>query len=242
MPIRPTIWRKLRRLYKSNLSETIWLSIVLCCGSCPSLWFIPSSSNCPWTIFHLATLLNVALVALVFGYTVSLKLQVYFDLSYQNTLKLSLSGFLWAYLRLPGFTQVCTPCRSWLLLPCSFCRSGMWPFLYQWYVGTCYESIHEKIGDKIEWSSSGFTLSYRFMVWLWSWSLPVLRLCYRMLTGTHVKKPNRLQNDGPTTRTVSEVEYYHRGVNRQNLWLNQAHMKEFTSISVSAHQTTSIGN
>lgn len=34
----------------------------------------------------------------------------------------------------------------------------------------------------------GFTLFYGFIVWLWSWSLPVLRLCYRMLTGIHVRK------------------------------------------------------
>ena len=29
---------------------------------------------------------------------------------------------------------------------------------------------------------------YGFIVWLWSWSLPVLRLCYRMLTGIHVRR------------------------------------------------------
>ena len=46
------------------------------------------------TIVHLiATLLNVLVVALIFlAYTVSLKLQVYFALSYRNSLKLSLIG------------------------------------------------------------------------------------------------------------------------------------------------------
>ena len=47
-----------------------------------------------------------------------------------------------------------------------------------------------------------------------------------------------------TTRTVSEVEYYHRSqLNLLSLWLKiRPASKEFTSISVSAHQTISIGN
>ena len=56
--------------------------------------------------------------------------------------------------------------------------------------------------------------------------MPVLRLCYRMLTGIHVRRPQRVA-EHVTTRTVSEVEYYHRESTQlaQSLVENQARIE-----------------
>ena len=57
------------------------------------------------TIFHLlATFLNILVVAFVFlAYTVSLKLQVHYELSYRNTVKLALIGI---FMNLPAIAKV----------------------------------------------------------------------------------------------------------------------------------------
>ena len=105
------------------------------------------------TIFHLlATFLNVLVVALVFlAYTVSLKLQVYFDLSYQNTLKLSLIGI---FMSLPPIAKVLL--GSALLVGVGyympallfFVGIGMWHFFISDMLEPIYESIHEKLATK----------------------------------------------------------------------------------------------
>ena len=105
------------------------------------------------TIFHLlATFLNVLVVALVFlAYTVSLKLQVYFDLSYQNTLKLSLIGI---FMSLPAITKVLL--GTTLLVGVGyympallfFVGIGMWHFFISDMLEPIYESIHEKLATK----------------------------------------------------------------------------------------------
>ncbi|MEZ7620572.1 DUF624 domain-containing protein [Streptococcus sp. 27098_8_23] len=105
------------------------------------------------TIFHLlATFLNVLVVALVFlAYTVSLKLQVYFDLSYQNTLKLSLIGI---FMSLPAIAKVLL--GSALLVGVGyympalffFVGIGMWHFFISDMLEPIYESIHEKLATK----------------------------------------------------------------------------------------------
>ena len=105
------------------------------------------------TIFHLlATFLNVLVVALVFlAYTVSLKLQVYFDLSYQNTLKLSLIGI---FMSLPAIAKVLL--GTTLLVGVGyympallfFVGIGMWHFFISDMLEPIYESIHEKLATK----------------------------------------------------------------------------------------------
>ena len=105
------------------------------------------------TIFHLlATFLNVLVVALVFlAYTVSLKLQVYVDLSYQNTLKLSLIGI---FMSLPAIAKVLL--GSALILGVGyympallfFVGIGMWHFFISDMLEPIYESIHEKLATK----------------------------------------------------------------------------------------------
>lgn len=105
------------------------------------------------TIFHLlATFLNILVVAFVFlAYTVSLKLQVYFDLSYQNTLKLSLIGI---FMSLPAIAKVLL--GSALLVGVGyympallfFVGIGMWHFFISDMLEPIYESIHEKLATK----------------------------------------------------------------------------------------------
>ncbi len=105
------------------------------------------------TIFHLlATFLNVLVVALVFlAYTVSLKLQVYFDLSYKNTLKLSLIGI---FMSLPAIAKVLL--GSALLVGVGyympallfFVGIGMWHFFISDMLEPIYERIHEKLATK----------------------------------------------------------------------------------------------
>ena len=105
------------------------------------------------TIFHLlATFLNVLVVALVFlAYTVFLKLQVYFDLSYKNTLKLSFIGI---FMSLPAIAKVLL--GSALLVGVGyympallfFVGIGMWHFFISDMLEPIYESIHEKLATK----------------------------------------------------------------------------------------------
>ena len=141
-------------LYKSNFVKSnlafysfVFVDLVLVYG----LYLLVQLPH--QTIFHLlATFLNVLVVALVFlAYTVSLKLQVYFDLSYQNTLKLSLIGI---FMSLPAIAKVIL--GSALLagvgyyMPALlfFVGIGMWHFFISDMLEPIYESIHEKLATK----------------------------------------------------------------------------------------------
>ena len=105
------------------------------------------------TILHLAaTFLNLFILAMVFlAYTVSLKLQVYFDLSYQNTLKLAFIGI---FMSLSAVVKVLL--GSVLLgvityyMPALFffVGIGMWHFFISDILESVYESIHEKMASK----------------------------------------------------------------------------------------------
>ena len=105
------------------------------------------------TILHLAaTFLNLFFLAMVFlAYTVSLKLQVYFDLSYQNTLKLAFIGI---FMSLSAVVKVLL--GSVLLgvityyMPALFffVGIGMWHFFISDILEPVYESIHEKMANK----------------------------------------------------------------------------------------------
>ena len=105
------------------------------------------------TILHLAaTFLNLFFLAMVFlAYTVSLKLQVYFDLSYQNTLKLAFIGI---FMSLSAVVKVLL--GSVLLgvityyMPALFffVGIGMWHFFISDILEPVYESIHEKMASK----------------------------------------------------------------------------------------------
>lgn len=141
-------------LYKSNFVKSnlafysfVFVDLVLVYG----LYLLVQLPH--QTIFHLlATFLNVLVVALVFlAYTVSLKLQVYFDLSYQNTLKLSLIGI---FMSLPAIAKVLLGSAllvgvgyympAWLF----FVGIGMWHFFISDMLEPIYESIHEKLATK----------------------------------------------------------------------------------------------
>ena len=105
------------------------------------------------TILHLAaTFLNLFFLAMVFlAYTVSLKLQVYFDMSYQNTLKLACIGI---FMSLSAVVKVLL--GSILLgvityyMPALFffVGIGMWHFFISDILEPVYESIHEKMASK----------------------------------------------------------------------------------------------
>ena len=141
-------------LYKSNFVKSnlafysfVFVDLVLVYG----LYLLVQLPH--QTIFHLlATFLNVLVVALVFlAYIVSLKLQVYFALSYQNTLKLSLIGI---FMSLPAIAKVLL--GSALLagvgyyMPALlfFVGIGMWHFFISDMLEPIYESIHEKLATK----------------------------------------------------------------------------------------------
>lgn len=141
-------------LYKSNFVKSnlafysfVFVDLVLVYG----LYLLVQLPH--QTIFHLlATFLNVLVVTLVFlAYTVSLKLQVYFDLSYQNTLKLSLIGI---FMSLPAIAKVLL--GSALLVGVGyympallfFVGIGMWHFFISDMLEPIYESIHEKLATK----------------------------------------------------------------------------------------------
>ena len=141
-------------LYKSNFVKSnlafysfVFVDLVLVYG----LYLLVQLPH--QTIFHLlATFLNVLVVALVFlAYTVSLKLQVYFDLSYQNTLKLSLIGI---FMSLPAIAKVLL--GSALLVGVGyympallfFVGIGVWHFFISDMLEPIYESIHEKLETK----------------------------------------------------------------------------------------------
>ena len=105
------------------------------------------------TIFHLlATFLNILVVAFVFlAYTVSLKLQVHYELSYRNTVKLALIGI---FMNLPAIAKVLFGTVMLIgigyYMPALlfFVGIGVWHFFISDMLEPVYESIHEKLATK----------------------------------------------------------------------------------------------
>ena len=105
------------------------------------------------TIFHLlATFLNILVVAFVFlAYTVSLKLQVYYELSYRNTVKLALIGI---FMNLPAIAKVLfgtvmlVGIGYYMPALLFFVGIGVWHFFISVMLEPGYESIHEKLATK----------------------------------------------------------------------------------------------
>ena len=141
-------------LYKSNFVKSnlafysfVFVDLVLVYG----LYLLVQLPH--QTIFHLlATFLNVLVVALVFlAYTVSLKLQVYFDLSYRNTVKLSLIGI---FMNLPAIAKVLfgtvmlVGIGYYMPALLFFVGIGVWHFFISDMLEPIYESIHEKLATK----------------------------------------------------------------------------------------------
>ena len=105
------------------------------------------------TIFHLlATFLNILVVAFVFlAYTVSLKLQVHYELSYRNTVKLALIGI---FMNLPAIAKVLfgtvmlVGIGYYMPALLFFVGIGVWHFFISDMLESIYESIHEKLATK----------------------------------------------------------------------------------------------
>ena len=105
------------------------------------------------TIFHLlATFLNILVVAFVFlAYTVSLKLQVHYELSYRNTVKLALIGI---FMNLPAIAKVLfgtvmlVGIGYYMPALLFFVGIGVWHFFISDMLEPVYESIHEKFATK----------------------------------------------------------------------------------------------
>ena len=105
------------------------------------------------TIFHLlATFLNILVVAFVFlAYTVSLKLQVHYELSYRNTVKLALIGI---FMNLPAIAKVLfgtvmlVGVGYYMPALLFFVGIGVWHFFISDMLEPIYESIHEKLATK----------------------------------------------------------------------------------------------
>ena len=105
------------------------------------------------TIFHLlATFLNILVVAFVFlAYTVSLKLQVHYELSYRNTVKLALIGI---FMNLPAIgkvlfgTVMLVGVGYYMPALLFFVGIGVWHFFISDMLEPIYESIHEKLATK----------------------------------------------------------------------------------------------
>ena len=105
------------------------------------------------TIFHLlATFLNILVVAFVFlAYTVSLKLQVYYELSYRNTVKLALIGIfmnLLAIAKVLFGTVMLVGIGYYMPALLFFVGIGVWHFFISDMLEPVYESIHEKLATK----------------------------------------------------------------------------------------------
>ena len=105
------------------------------------------------TIFHLlATFLNILVVAFVFlAYTVSLKLQVHYELSYRNTVKLALIGI---FMNLPAIAKVLfgtvmlVGIGYYMPALLFFVGIGVWHFFISDMLEPVYESIHDKLATK----------------------------------------------------------------------------------------------
>lgn len=105
------------------------------------------------TIFHLlATFLNILVIAFIFlAYIVSLKLQVYYELSYRNTVKLALIGI---FMNLPAIAKVLfgtvmlVGIGYYMPALLFFVGIGVWHFFISDMLEPVYESIHEKLATK----------------------------------------------------------------------------------------------
>ncbi|RSI82163.1 hypothetical protein D8852_01815 [Streptococcus mitis] len=105
------------------------------------------------TIFHLlATFLNILVIAFIFlAYTVSLKLQVHYELSYRNTVKLALIGI---FMNLPAIAKVLfgtvmlVGIGYYMPALLFFVGIGVWHFFISDMLEPVYESIHEKLATK----------------------------------------------------------------------------------------------
>lgn len=141
-------------LYKSNFVKSnlafysfVLVDIVLVYG----LYLLVQLPH--QTIFHLlATFLNILVVAFVFlAYTVSLKLQVYYELSYRNTVKLALIGI---FMNLPAIAKVLfgtvmlVGIGYYMPALLFFVGIGVWHFFISDMLEPVYESIHEKLATK----------------------------------------------------------------------------------------------
>jgi len=100
----------------------------------------------------LATFLNILVVAFVFlAYTVSLKLQVHYELSYRNTVKLALIGI---FMNLPAIAKVLfgtvmlVGIGYYMPALLFFVGIGVWHFFISDMLEPVYESIHEKLATK----------------------------------------------------------------------------------------------
>lgn len=105
------------------------------------------------TIFHLlVTFLNILVVAFVFlAYTVSLKLQVHYELSYRNTVKLALIGIfmnLLAIAKVLFGTVMLVGIGYYMPALLFFVGIGVWHFFISDMLEPVYESIHEKLATK----------------------------------------------------------------------------------------------
>ena len=141
-------------LYKSNFIKSnlafysfVFVDLVLVYG----LYLLVQLPH--QTIFHLlATFLNVLVVAFVFlAYTVSLKLQVHYELSYRNTVKLALIGI---FMNLPAIAKVLfgtvmlVGIGYYMPALLFFVGIGVWHFFISDMLEPVYESIHEKLATK----------------------------------------------------------------------------------------------
>ena len=141
-------------LYKSNFVKSnlafysfVFVDLVLVYG----LYLLVQLPH--QTIFHLlATFLNILVVAFVFlAYTVSLKLQVHYELSYRNTVKLALIGI---FMNLPAIAKVLfgtvmlVGIGYYMPALLFFVGIGVWHFFISDMLEPIYESIHEKLATK----------------------------------------------------------------------------------------------
>ena len=141
-------------LYKSNFVKSnlafysfVFVDLVLVYG----LYLLVQLPH--QTIFHLlATFLNILVIVFIFlAYTVSLKLQVYYELSYRNTVKLALVGI---FMSLPALAKVLFGTVMLIgigyYMPALlfFVGIGMWHFFISDMLEPIYESIHEKLATK----------------------------------------------------------------------------------------------
>ena len=142
------------KLYKSNFVKSnlafysfVLVDLVLVYG----LYLLVQLPH--QTIFHLlATFLNILVVAFVFlAYTVSLKLQVHYELFYRNTVKLALIGI---FMNLPAIgkvlfgTVMLVGIGYYMPALLFFVGIGVWHFFISDMLEPVYESIHEKLATK----------------------------------------------------------------------------------------------
>ena len=202
------------------------------------------------TIVHLiATFLNVLVVSLLFlAYTVSLKLQVYFDLSYRNSLKLSLIGI---FMSLAAVTKVLL--GTVLLVAIGyympallfFVGIGMWHFFISDMLEPVYESIHKKLAQN---EMKQFWL--HTLLRTYSSVMIIIIASFAILLSyadwdSREKEAQRVAQR-VTTRTVEEVEYYYRESAQlaQDLVANQDRIQgvyKYFSLSTSEYFLLAVG-